>query len=154
MNNRIKELRKQLGLTQQEFADRLKLKRNTIATYEMGKATPSNRTISDICEAYNVNREWLETGAGNMFLKLDKKSELSAFVSKALNGESKDYSDRLVSALLKLNEKDWELLASIAETLVSQKEKEVPKFPSNPDEFEKAFPPLNSDNENDNTKIG
>ena len=142
MNNRIKELRKQLGLTQQEFADRLKLKRNTIATYEMGKATPSNRTISDICEAYNVNREWLETGNGDMFQKLDRKSELSAFVNKALSGESKDYSDRLVSALLKLNERDWELLASVAETLVSQKEKDLSKIPTNPEDLEKIYPPL------------
>ena len=142
MNNRIKELRKQLGLTQQEFADRLKLKRNTIATYEMGKATPSNRTISDICEAYNVNREWLETGKGDMFQKLDKKSELSAFFKKALSGESKDYSERLVSALLKLNEKDWELLASVAETLVSQKEKDLSKIPTNTKDLEKLYPPI------------
>ena len=121
MNNRIKELRKQLGLTQQEFADRLKLKRNTIATYEMGKATPSNRTISDICEAYNVNREWLETGKGDMFQKLDKKSELSAFFKKALSGE---------------------LLASVAETLVSQKEKDLSKIPTNPEDLEKLYPPI------------
>lgn len=40
MKERIKELRKSLGITQQDFADKLGLKRNTIATYEIGKAVP------------------------------------------------------------------------------------------------------------------
>ena len=46
MGERIKELRKALGLTQQEFADRIKVKRNTVATYEMGRTTPSDAAIS------------------------------------------------------------------------------------------------------------
>ena len=45
MKERIKELRKSLGITQQEFADKLGLKRNTIATYEIGKAVPSDRVV-------------------------------------------------------------------------------------------------------------
>ena len=40
MNERIKEVRKSLGLTQQEFADRIGVKRNTVATYEGGRNIP------------------------------------------------------------------------------------------------------------------
>ena len=42
MDERLKELRKELRLTQQAFADRLGVKRNTVATYETGKSNPSD----------------------------------------------------------------------------------------------------------------
>lgn len=87
MNERIKELRKTLKLTQQEFADRLSLKRNTIATYEMGKATPSDRTVNDICEKYNVNEDWLRNGIGEMFNELPEEDEVAAYVSDLLEDD-------------------------------------------------------------------
>ena len=87
MNRRIKEIRSALGLTQQEFADRLSLKRNTIATYEMGKASPSDRTINDICEKYNVNETWLRTGKGEMFNELPEEDEVAAYVSELLEDD-------------------------------------------------------------------
>lgn len=66
MNERIKKLRKALDLTQQEFANRLGLKQNTVATYEMGRSVPSDPTINNICKEFNVNEEWLRTGNGEM----------------------------------------------------------------------------------------
>lgn len=87
MNRRIKEIRSALCLTQQEFADRLSLKRNTIATYEMGKASPSDRTINDICEKYNVNETWLRTGKGEMFNELPEEDEVAAYVSELLEDD-------------------------------------------------------------------
>ena len=87
MNRRIKEIRSALGLTQQEFADRLSLKRNTIATYEMGKASPSDRTINDICEKYNVSETWLRTGKGEMFNELPEEDEVAAYVSELLEDD-------------------------------------------------------------------
>lgn len=67
MEERIKALRKALGLTQQEFADRMGLKRNTVATYELGRSRPSDSAISLICRTFNVNETWLRTGEGEMF---------------------------------------------------------------------------------------
>ena len=67
MNERIKEIRKINNLTQQEFADRLKIKRNTVATYEAGKSFPSDAAVSLICREFNVNENWLRTGQGEMF---------------------------------------------------------------------------------------
>ena len=62
MNERIKEVRKSLGLTQQEFADRIGVKRNTVATYEGGRNIPIDSVVSLICKEFNVNEEWLRTG--------------------------------------------------------------------------------------------
>ena len=85
MNERIKEIRIKLGITQQEMADKLGLKRNTIATYEMGKANPSERTISDICREFGINEVWLRTGEGgpdNMFTKVSEDDPYSLALGK------------------------------------------------------------------------
>lgn len=68
MNERLKKLRKALDLTQQEFADRIRVKRNTIATYEIGRNTPLDAVIASICREFNVLEDWLRTGEGEMFV--------------------------------------------------------------------------------------
>lgn len=68
LKERIKKIRKELDLTQQKFSDKLGVKRNTIAMYEMGKTVPSEQTIKSICREFNVNEEWLRTGNGEMFM--------------------------------------------------------------------------------------
>ncbi len=82
ISERLKAVRKKIGKTQQELADALNLKQNTIATYEMGRTTPSDRTIADICRLYNVNEDWLRTGEGNMFIELAPDEELENIFDK------------------------------------------------------------------------
>ena len=67
MNERMKELRKALGLTQQEFADKIGIVRGNIATYETGKSKPGDAVVSLICREFSVNEDWLRTGTGEMF---------------------------------------------------------------------------------------
>lgn len=67
MNERIKKLRRALGLTQQEFADRIGSKRTTIAKYETDTNIPSSAVVSLICREFNVSETWLRTGEGEMF---------------------------------------------------------------------------------------
>ena len=71
MKDRIRKIRRNLDLTQQEFADKLGIKRNTIANYESGRNEPIDAVVSLICREFNVSEEWLRTGAGEMFNKLD-----------------------------------------------------------------------------------
>ncbi len=75
MNERIKQLRKFLNLTQQEFADRIKMKRNTIANYETDRNEPSNSVVSLICREFNVSERWLRNGEGEMFNELSVDEE-------------------------------------------------------------------------------
>ena len=49
MNNRIKELRKSLGLNQTEFGERIGVKQGSIASYESGARTPLDTVINSIC---------------------------------------------------------------------------------------------------------
>ena len=71
MKDRIKQLRKALELTQQEFADKIGVKRNSFANYETGRNTPIDAIIVSMCREFNVNEEWLRTGKGEMFNKMD-----------------------------------------------------------------------------------
>lgn len=66
MNQRIKEIRKKAGLTQQDFAERIGSARNTIANYEIGNRNPSDAVIRSICREFSINEEWLRTGKGFM----------------------------------------------------------------------------------------
>lgn len=85
MNERIKKLRKALGLTQEKFAERLGIKRNTVATYEIGRNEPIDAVISLICREYGVNEVWLRTGEGgddNMFAKIGEDDRYSLNLGK------------------------------------------------------------------------
>lgn len=68
MNDRIKELRKTLNLTQNGFADRLGVKRNTVAQWEIGVNNLSEQVTRAICREFNVNETWLRAGEGEMFV--------------------------------------------------------------------------------------
>ena len=91
MNERIKALRKRLGLTQQAFADRLKIARGNIGAYEVGKNAPSDAVISLICKEFNVNEIWLRTGEGgddNMFTKVNEEDRFSINLGKLSRAEN------------------------------------------------------------------
>lgn len=71
MNNRIKELRKNLRLTQEDFGSKIGLSRAEVSNIEIGRAPVRPATIPIICSVLGVNRTWLETGEGEMFVSED-----------------------------------------------------------------------------------
>lgn len=117
MNERIKQIRKILGLTQQKFADRLGIARGNIAAYEVGKNPPSDAVIALICREFNVNEHWLRTGEGEMFLSPDRRTEISRFMNQLLQEDDHSFKNRLVSVLADLNMEEWEFLERRLEQL-------------------------------------
>lgn len=67
INGQIRKLRKHLKLSQSEFGERIGLKNSAISAMEQEDRTVTERSIGMICEKYNVSREWLTDGAGEMF---------------------------------------------------------------------------------------
>lgn len=65
MNNRIAQLRKDRGWTQDKFAEEMGISKNYVSLIENGKKIPGDRLISDICREFNASKEWLITGEGN-----------------------------------------------------------------------------------------
>ena len=122
MSERLKKLRKALDLTQQEFADRLGIKRNTVAQYEIGRNEPIDAVIISICREFDVNEEWLRTGKGDMFLPLDRNADIARLTKLLLNEESDSFKNRFVSMLANLSVEEWEFLERKAMELAEKKE--------------------------------
>ncbi len=110
LNERIKKLRKALNLTQQEFADRLKVSRSNIATYEVGKNNPADAVVNLICREFGVSEEWLRTGEGDMFAPKTDEDELTRAVESMLKGRNPNFKRRMVSILAGLGDNEWTLL--------------------------------------------
>lgn len=123
LNDRIKLIRNNEGITQQEFADKLGLKRNTVASYEINKITPSDRTILDICREFNVNENWLRTGEGEMFRQQNTDEEIAAFIGDVLSGDN-DFKRRFILFLARLSENEWQLLETMLKKLAEGKKKD------------------------------
>ena len=101
MNERIKSLRKALGLTQQEFADKLGISRGNIGAYEVGKNAPSDAVISLIVRIFNTNENWLRTGEGEMFTPIPVKDEIGYFVEDLLDydGKGNPFYDMIIEMM-------------------------------------------------------
>lgn len=120
MNERIKLLRKTLKLTQQEFADKLNIKRGAVANYEVGRNQPIDAVISLICKTYNVNEDWLRHGKGEMFLPVE--DEVGEIVSKLVD-ESNPFYDLIIDIMHTFNnldDKGQEIICNFAEDLAKK----------------------------------
>lgn len=124
MNRRIALIRKESGLNQQAFAEKLGLSKNFISLVETGGRVPSDRTISDICREFAVNEHWLRTGEGDMFRPVSRDAEITAFVSQTLSSAPDDFRRRLVSVLARLSVDEWQVLERMAQKLLEEYSKE------------------------------
>lgn len=126
MNKRIKLLRKSLNLTQQEFADKLNIKRGAVSNYEVGRNQPIDAVISLICKEFNVNEDWLRFGKGDMFLPFE--DEVSEIVSHLLD-ESNPFYDMIIDIMHTFNnldDKGQEIMCNFTADLakrIAEKEK-------------------------------
>ena len=82
MNNRIRTLRKSLGMTQEEFGEQLGVTKLTVLRWERDNKVPEP-SIRLICRVFQVNKRWLETGEGEMAIDRQSSAPIdgSAFVS-------------------------------------------------------------------------
>jgi transcriptional regulator with XRE-family HTH domain len=129
-----------LDLTQQEFADRIGIKRNTIANYESGRNEPVDSVISLICREYGVNEIWLRTGEGEMFTP-NPATELDAL--KERYGLSQAECS-LIDVFVNMNEKDRKtVLDFVVHAADSIRENDLFfGVPETPEELEAKYPPV------------
>lgn len=82
MNNRIRTLRKSLGMTQEEFGEQLGVTKLTVLRWERDNKVPEP-SLRLICRVFQVNKRWLETGEGEMVIDRQSSAPVdgSAFVS-------------------------------------------------------------------------
>lgn len=120
MHERIKELRKALGLTQQKFADGMGVKQNTIAQYESGRNAPIDAVITLICRTYGVDETWLRTGEGEMFQPKSRNDELLDYARRIAEGNPGSIQAQLLTVMTRLTDAQWEVLAQVAAQFLAE----------------------------------
>lgn len=122
MKDRIKSLRTELGYTQEEFAKKLGLARNSIANYEIGRREPTNAIITSICREFNVNEDWLRNGTEPMHLPEGDK--LESYLAKISKGNDA-FIKEIIEVYMELDECSKQALKKIAEAMAKKyKERE------------------------------
>lgn len=120
MNDRVREVRKALGLSQDEFAKRLGLTRGAITNIELGKVEPKPLLVDLICKEYRVNEEWMRYGTGDMFVHLNRQQKIAQFSADLFRSEEESFKSRLIMALAELDEEDWVVLEKIAKKIAKK----------------------------------
>lgn len=116
MNERFKEVRKTLGLTQSEFGKSLGISNTAISKIEKGENNVSESNIISICREFGVNEEWLRTGVGgedNMFIKLsayDKAYNRFGYVMENASTSKKAALTMLLELVYRTSDEEWDLI--------------------------------------------
>lgn len=111
---RIKQLRKLLGLTQTQFGAKIALKQAVIGQIENNQRTATPRTIRDICREFNVNEEWLSTGEGEMFRSLEENA--MAAIDRIMFGEN-ELAKSVFKAFASLSEEEWQTVGKLIDQI-------------------------------------
>lgn len=126
MNNRIKEIRIALTLNQSDFAKRIGIGQAALSAQEKGIRNITDRTVSQICQEFNVNEDWLRTGEGEMFVQtatfsLDEYAqkkqltELELDIIKSYMDLNKDVRQAILATAQQLFAKHAETAVTIEE---------------------------------------
>lgn len=88
---RVKTIRKKLGLTQEEFAKEIGISRANIGNIEYGRVALTDRNITLICKTFNVNENWLRNGIEPIF----NENEID-LISEMVKKYSLSKTDKLI----------------------------------------------------------
>ena len=139
MNERIKQLRKALGFTQQEFAEHIGVKRNTVAQYEIGRNEPIDSVLNLICKEYNVNPDWLRNGSGEMFID-------PATFSLDEYAQANKLNKTEISIIRGFMELDADTRRAIYNIFSNAFNESNVAIPDDPQELERLYPPIDTEN--------
>lgn len=144
MHERIRKLRRILDLTQEKFAERIGIKRNTVATYESGRNEPVDSVVALICREFHVNEEWLRNGTGEMFAQ-DSEDEMQVLTEKySLSAADRILIEKFVSLKADTRNAILEFMADVVAS-IQESEEDFSDVPLTSKEFERNFQVLEDD---------
>lgn len=124
---RLKELRKYLDLTQEEFAKKIGLSRANVGNIEYGRVLLTDRNIITICQTFNVNEEWLRNGTEPVFK--EKNVVLAEEIANSFGLD--DFSLKILKRFAKLSDEEQKKVIEVANML--------PKLLSDEEEVEEEY---------------
>lgn len=124
INARFKLLRIECGKSQEEWGKILGLSKSGVSDIERGKRNVTKQHLI-MLENWNerpINIEWLSSGNGEMFKRLNRKQEIAKLSADLFKSEDTSFKSRLIMALASMNEEEWEMLERIAKRIAEKKD--------------------------------
>lgn len=119
---RVKQIRKDNGLTLEKFGEKVGVTKQTISRIENDINSLTDQMVLSICREFDINEEWLRTGEGEKEVALSKEEYITSFVSRILKSKDDSFKKRYISMLSRLGEKGWEALEQVASAMGQLKE--------------------------------
>lgn len=102
-NERVKEIRKTLGLTLEKFGERIGVTRGSMSNIENGNRNLTEQMTKSICREFSVDYMWLTTGKGEMFIDTD--DDFIERIDRIMAGED-EARKNLFKFMLELSDED------------------------------------------------
>ncbi|MDB8552871.1 helix-turn-helix domain-containing protein [Turicibacter sanguinis] len=119
--DRVKQIRKEAKLNQENFAKRINLSRSNLSNIEIERVTLTDRVINDICSEFNINKEWLLTSEGEMYKPQPQIDELEYLMGKfSINAEEDEMRTKIIKALLKLDDNGWKVIEGLVDDILKE----------------------------------
>ncbi len=112
---RVKEIRKSLGLTTEKFGEKLGIQRSAVSKIENGRCALTDANIKAICREFGVDYIWLTTGEGEMFV--DSDDDFIEKIDRIMAGED-DARKNIFKFMLSLNDDDIVALGRILDQMI------------------------------------
>lgn len=116
---RIREVRKALGLTLEKFGEKIGMKKNSVSQIENGKNSVTEQVIKSICREFNVDYIWLTTGDGEMFVETD--DDFFERIDRIMAGENETRKN-MVKMLLYASDDDIKAFDRLVDYYISLRE--------------------------------
>lgn len=125
INTRLKSLRIDRGLNQQEFAAKIGVTDSAVSRWELGTREIPAIAIQSICREFGVREEWLREGTGEMYATLSREEEMGRLVRRLLSGSPASFQSALVMTLLRFDPDgpEWQIVEKIYNDLAAELEK-------------------------------
>ena len=123
ISSRISTVIKSSGLTKTAFSKKIGLSQPFVSQLASGDASPSDRTIVDICREFGVSEHWLRTGEGEMFVRLSREEEITKFLMTVIRDPDSEFQRQLLATMAKLEPAQWKLMEQMLDDLIAQREK-------------------------------
>lgn len=154
INSRVKEIRKQSGMSQKEFAERLGIAQTGVSYMEKDGSNISAASVKNICFQFNISEEWLLNGTGDMYAS--NEAEYGALIDRVMTGQN-EFAKNIFKTFALFDEADWEALRRMIEKYIDVADaedvlEEKPLYddvPDTPEELEKQYPPVENGGNSD-----
>jgi len=120
IGDRIKQIRKENKKSQDAFGEIIRIGKSAVSKLENGENSPSDQTVTLICNEFNINEEWLRYGTGEMEKTRDDR--LAEYIGSIAKGDDEFILD-LIEVYMELDQSSKDALKMIAKKMAEKQNK-------------------------------